>query len=114
MPLDPQQRLCLTDSQLRCFGEVSITRIEGDRVYADFTPQADFSAVESIFHDLEQAANDQLFTLAGKLSEKIDALGMRLTSADGGEQLELCDVQIMNGRNLCCRVPNLALIHRAC
>lgn len=109
MPHDPQEQLCLTDSQSRCFGEVSIRRIEGDRVFDDFTPQADFSAIKPMFDELEQAANEQMFTLAGKLSEQINALGMRLTSSDG-EQLELCDVQIMNGRNLCCRVPNLALI----
>jgi hypothetical protein len=110
MPLDPQQRLCLIDSQSRCFGDVSITRIEGDRVFAKFTARADFSAVSPVFDELEQAANDQMFTLAGELSKKIDVLGLRLTSADGGEQLELCDVQIMNGSDLCCRVPNLALM----
>jgi hypothetical protein len=110
MPLDPQEQLRLTDSQSRYFGEVSIRRIEGNRVFADFTPRSDFSAIKSMFDELKLAANDQMFTSAGELSAKIDALGLRLMSSEGGEQLELCDVQIMNDRNLCCRVPNLALI----
>src|SRR5262245_43335432 len=110
MPLDPQQDSHLVDSQGRCLGTVSIERIEGDRVFAAFVSGKDFAAVDSLFGEFEEAVNDQLFHEADRLSLAIDALGLRLTSVDGKDSLELRDVQIMNATNLSCRVPNLFLV----
>jgi hypothetical protein len=110
MPLDPQRTLRLVDPQGRCLGNVSIRRIEANRVFAEFSPAAEFARVEELFHDLEEAVNEQLFSLADRLSAEIDRLGLRLASADGSEHVEVCDAQIMNRRDLCLRIPNLALI----
>lgn len=110
MPLDPRQTVRLTDSKGRYLGAVSIQRIEGNRVFARFSPAADFALVERLFLDLEEAANDQLFSSVDQISGDVDRLGLRLASEDCSEQLELRDVQIMNRHDLSCRVPNLALI----
>ena len=110
MPLDPQQTVRLIDSDGRHLGDVSLARIEGNRVFGRFSRGQDFAAVEALFRDWEEAVNDQMFTLVDRLSGEIDRLRLRLTSPDGSEQLQLCDVQLTNEYELCCRVPNLALI----
>jgi hypothetical protein len=109
MPLDPQEELRLIDSQGRCLGSVSIERIEGDRVFGEFVASADFADASAMFREFEEAVNDQLFPEADRLSREIDALGLRLASADVNDSLLLGDVQIMNDTDLSCRVPNLGL-----
>jgi hypothetical protein len=109
MPLDPQHDVHLTEAQGRMLGRVSIQRIEGNRVFGSFAPEADYASVRAVFKALEEAANDQLFDEADRLSQQIDRFGLRLLGANAAEQLIVCDVQIMNGRDLCCRIPNLAL-----
>jgi hypothetical protein len=108
MPLNPQGTVYLTDAQRRFLGQVFIERTEGDRVFGRFAPQADFAAVRSLFEELEEAANGQMFSEADRLAEQIDRLGLHLAGY-GAEQLAICDVQIMGESTLCCRVPNLAL-----
>jgi hypothetical protein len=110
MPLDSQQTLRLVDPQGTCLGDVSVRRIEADRVFAEFSPAADFARGEKLFRDLEEAVDEQLFSEADRLSAEIDRLGLRLASADGSEHVEVRDTQIMNRRDLCLRIPNLALI----
>jgi hypothetical protein len=109
MPLDPQQTLDLTDHQGRCLGRVSIDRIEGNRLFGRFTAEQEFVEVQRLFRDLEEAVNDQIFSLVDKLSGDIDRLELKLASPDRAEQLQVCDTQIMNGTDFCCRVPNLGL-----
>ncbi|MBW3541148.1 MAG: hypothetical protein KY476_12840 [Planctomycetes bacterium] len=110
MPVDLREEVELVDSQGRKFGRVGIDRIEGDRLFATFSALPEFAAVRPLFERLEQAANDQVFAIVDQLSDDIDRLGLRLVSPDGADQLQLNDVQIMNETDLCCRVPNLALI----
>ena len=110
MPLDPRQTLSLVDSDGRCLGEVSIERIEGNRIFGRFSRGHNFAAVETLFCQWEEAVNDQMFSLVDQLTREIDRLGLRLASPDGSEQLKLCDVQISNAGDLCCRIPNLGLI----
>jgi len=109
MPLDPQQDVRLVDAQGRCLGSVSIERIEGDRVFGQLVADLDFTAVRQVFQEFEDAVNNQLFAEADRLSREIDELGLRLASVDGSEALQLGDVQLMNGSDLSCRVPNLGL-----
>ncbi len=109
MPLDPQETAFLTDAQGRSLGRVSIGRIEGDRVFGRFAPEAEFASVRWLFAEFEQAVNDQVFSEADRLAGEIDRLGLRLSGAGGAEGLELRDVQIMEASVFCCRVPNLAL-----
>ncbi len=109
MSLDPRQDLRLKDGQQRCLGRVSIVRIEGDRVFGTFVAEPDFQLVASIFRDFEEAVNNQLFREVDRLACDIEALDLRLTSADGNDSLDIGDVQIMNGTDLTCRVPNLGL-----
>jgi hypothetical protein len=96
-------------------GRVSIERIEGDRLFGRFVPEADFAAVRSIFEQLEEAADGQLFGEADRRAEQIDRLGLSLKGSGASEELAVCDVQIMGESAFCCRVPNLALtqLHRA-
>lgn len=109
MALDPQQNLHLIDSSGNTLGSVSIVRIEGDRVFAQFSAGAGFARVATKLREFEEAVNDQLFDEADRLSREIDSLGLRLASVDGINSLQLEDVQIMNGTDLSCRVPNLGL-----
>jgi len=113
MPLDPEQMARLVDSTGRHLGDVFIERIEGNRLYARFCRVQGFSAVESLFLDWEEAVNDQMFSIVDRLSGRIDQLGLRLMSSDGVDVLEVSDVQIMNGHDLCCRVPNLVLMQHS-
>ena len=109
MALDPQETVYLIDSAGRRLGEVSIQRIEGDRVHGRFAANSQFDDVREVFEDFEEAVNEQLFHEADRLSVAIDELGLHLSSADAGETLELQDTQIMNDADLSCRVPNLGL-----
>lgn len=109
MALDPQQELHLVDATGKTLGSVSIERIEGDRVFARFSPASDFAGAQLKFRQFEEAANDQLFHEVDRLSREIDSLGLRLASVDGTNSLHLDDVQIMNDADLSCRVPNLGL-----
>ncbi len=109
MPLDPQGTVHLTDAQRRSLGQVFIERTEGDRVFGRFVPEPAFAAVRSLFEELEEAANGQMFTEAGRLADEIDRLGLHLTGFGATEELAVRDVQIMGQSGLCCRVPNLAL-----
>jgi hypothetical protein len=109
MPLDPQEAVHLTDAQGRQLGRVSIDRIEGNRVFGRFTPEAGFAPLRALFEGLEEAANDQLFSEADRLGQQIDRLGLHLSGSGPAEQLVVCDVQIMNTSAFCCRIPHLAL-----
>ena len=110
MPIDPQQDVQLMDVRGHRLGSVAIQRIEGDRVFGRFSAGPDFAAVEGMFQQFEDAVNDQLFPEADRVGRQIDQLGLRLSSADGSETLQLGDVQIMNGSDFLCRIPNLGLI----
>lgn len=109
MPLDPQKAVYLTDAQGRELGRVSIDRIEGNRVFGRFTPEAGFAPLRALFAELEEAANDQLFSEADRLYQQIEHLGLRLSGSGPADQLAVCDVQIMNTCAFCCRIPHLAL-----
>jgi hypothetical protein len=110
MALDPKQSVELVDMQGRLLGQVSIKRIEGNRLFGRFEPALDFRAVERLFSGLDEAVNDQLFVEADALSRRIDDLGLKLVSTERCEQLELRNVQLMNGSDLSCEIPNLGLI----
>ena len=110
MPLDPAQTARLLDSDSGHLGDVAIERIEANRLYGRLSRVRDFAAVETLFLDLEEAVNGQVFSIVDRLCGEIDRLGLRLTSPDGTDRLEVTDVQIMNGNELCCRVPDLVLM----
>ncbi|HPM80464.1 MAG TPA: hypothetical protein PLF81_07170 [Candidatus Anammoximicrobium sp.] len=109
MPLDTQQAVYLTDLQGRSLGQLSIDRIERDRLFGRFTPTAEFESVRPLFDELEAAVNEQLFHEADRLSGAIDQLGLQLAGSGATDQLTVCDVQVMNESAFCCRIPNLAL-----
>jgi len=109
MPLDPRQTSLLTDACGQSLGQVSIERIEGNRLFGRFTAGADFGGVRCLFEKLEEAVNDQVFGDADRLAEQIDRLDLRLAGTGPAEQLALRDVQIMDGSAFCCKVPGLAL-----
>jgi len=72
MALDPQQNLHLIDSPGNMLGSVSIVRIEGDRVFAQFSAGAGFARVELKLREFEEAVNDQLFDEADHPLHRID------------------------------------------
>ena len=109
MPLDPRGTVYLTDAQRRSLGQVVIERTEGDRVFGRFAPGPEFAALRSLFEELEEAANGQMFSEANRLADAIDRLGLHLSGYGPSEELAVCDVQIMGQSALYCRVPNLAL-----
>jgi hypothetical protein len=97
MPLQPLQRLHLRDAQGRRLGEVVIDRIEGDLVFGSFTPGPEFAAVQAMFAEFVEAANEQLLSIVARLDDEIKRLGLRLNAPDGAEMPAIRDVQIADG-----------------
>jgi hypothetical protein len=98
MPLSSQQALALWDSQDRELGRVVVDRVEGDLVFGRFTPGPGYPAVERLFAEYVEAANDQLLSIVGELDRAVAALGLHLRSPDKGLRLPpICDVQVGEG-----------------
>jgi hypothetical protein len=95
--LQPQQAVSLFDNQGRDLGRVVIDRIEGDLVFADFTPGPDYPAAERLFAEYAEAANEQLLGVVGDLDAAIATLGLHLCSPDHPRLPTIYDVQIADG-----------------
>lgn len=107
MTLTRNQQVQLLNNNRRCLGLVTVERVEGDRLFGQFAAQPEFSAVERLFREFEDAVNQQLFSHAGDISTSIDSLGLRLAVPGDGALLEIDDVQLMNGRKFCCRLKGM-------
>ncbi|MBI1917170.1 MAG: hypothetical protein HYS12_20895 [Planctomycetes bacterium] len=97
MSLKPQQRLELLDGHRRTLGRVEIERVQGDLVFGRFTPAEDFVAVEGLFADYIEAANDQLLSAVADLDQTIASLGLSFRAEDGSDLVGIADVQIGEG-----------------
>lgn len=97
MSLQRQQIVFLSDRLDRDFGRMAIDRIEGDLVFGQFTPGADYPEVAHLFSEYVQAANEQMLSVVGELDGAIGALGLRLHSPGGTDLPAVHDVQIGEG-----------------
>ena len=113
MAVDPLDELHLTDPSGICLGSIAIDRIEGHRVIGQFRPAASFVGIRPLFERFENALGDQLFHDVESISHEIERLGLSLKSPDGTECFLIEDLQIINGSELSCIVPNLAIIQVA-
>lgn len=97
MSLKPQQQLELLDSHRRTLGRVEVECVQDDLVFGRFTAAPDFAAVERLFADYLEAANDQLLSIIADLDRKISSLGLSFRTEDSSDLVGIADVQIGEG-----------------
>ncbi|MDN2699969.1 hypothetical protein O0882_27030 [Janthinobacterium sp. SUN073] len=68
---------------------------EKELVLGDFLPVAAFSAYATLFKNLEQAANDQLFVEVDRLEQEIQACDFCVLDTNNGMKRKVADLQIM-------------------
>jgi hypothetical protein len=81
-------------TQLRQICQITIERNEENLILGKFVPSPDFSAIEHLFEDFEEAVNLQALSVVDELDTKIVALGLYLRTPDGLQRIEIHDVQI--------------------
>jgi hypothetical protein len=97
MSLQPKQALSLRDRQDRDLGHVVIEQLKDDLVFGRFSPGKDFPAVEQLFADYVECANEQLLSHVGELDARIAALVLRLCADEDASLPSIFDVQIGAG-----------------
>jgi hypothetical protein len=98
MVFQPNQVLLLMDNLNRRLGQVTIERVEGNLVLGQFEPGPDYPAVEQLFAEYIEAANEQLLSVVGDLDATIRQLGLRLFCPGVAPLPAIDDVQIGMGR----------------
>lgn len=84
----------LIDAQQRQIGQVTIERNKGNPILGKFVPGSDFSAMEHLLQDFEEAVNLQALSIVDELDTEIPALGLHLCFPDRSPRIEIHDVQI--------------------
>jgi hypothetical protein len=97
MPLQPQQRVSLSDRENQELGQVLIEQVNGDLVSGRFMPGRHFASVERLFTEHVEAANEQLLNTVRELEAAIGALGLHLVSPGRTDLPPIHDVQIGAG-----------------
>jgi len=97
MHLQATQTVDLLDRKNRRLGLVTIERVDDDFVLGSFEPSPEFAAVEPLFSELVEAANEQLFHRVDDLDSAIAQLGLHLGTANGAPLPAISDVQIADG-----------------
>jgi hypothetical protein len=108
--MQPQagRTLELLDARQRRIGQLTVEGGEDDLLVGRFVPGPAFPAVERLFRDFEQAVNAQALRVVDQLDADIGALGLQLRPSEGGERLEIHDVQIWSDGGMSCRLGGVA------
>jgi len=109
MKLYAEQMVYLIDLQQRQIGQITIERNEEDLIFGKFVPGSDFSIVESLFQDFEEAVSLQALSVVDELDAKIAALGLHLSTPDGSQRIEIHDVQIWSDGDITCKLHDRTL-----
>src|SRR4051812_34897370 len=110
MQLHPGAVLVLTSGNGRVVGRVTVSAAGDDLVLGKLAPGPEFPAVENLFRELQEAAEQQMLSIADKIGQTIDAPGWQLRAADGSAVLAVHDVQVMNGQDFSCRLLHPAAL----
>ena len=94
MVLHSEQVADLIDRQGRAIGRITVTHHESSRIFGKFAPGPDFSAVERLFQDFEEAVELQALSVVDELDREIAALGLGLRLPGKSQRAEVHDVQI--------------------
>jgi hypothetical protein len=113
MMREAQARFQLVDSRQRQLGEIVIERNEEELLFGEFIRGPDYSDVEQLFRQFDEAVNLQALRKVDELDAAISALGLHLRSLDGSQQLAIKDVQIWSDGSITCRLlgPTLAEVN---
>ena len=109
MKLYAKQMIYLIDVRQRQIGQIMIERDEDGLIFGKFVPGSDFSAVEPLFQDFEEAVNLQAFSVVDELDTEIAALGLHLRTLDGLQRIEIHDVQIWSDSDITCKLCDRTL-----
>ncbi|MBM3237347.1 hypothetical protein FJZ31_13725 [Candidatus Poribacteria bacterium] len=109
MKLYAEQRVYLIDAQQRQIGKITIERNEDNLIFGKFVPGSDFSAVNRLFQDFEEAANLQALSVVDELDTEIAALGLHLCTSDGSQHIKIHDVQIWSDGDITYRLCDRTL-----
>src|SRR5438105_13097441 len=77
---------------------MTVDRMEGNLVLGQFMAGPDYPAVERLFADYVEAANEQLLSIVGELDACIQQLGLHLRCPGAATLPAIDDVQIGLGR----------------
>lgn len=99
-----EQALQLTDGQRRNIGEVQIDSQEDQLLTGEFAPGPDFSRVEELFQQFEEAVNVQALGVVDRLGEQIAALGLQLYSPEQRQSVKIHDVQLWSDGGFSCQL----------
>lgn len=86
--------LTLSDRSGTILGEIVVLS-ENALVLGTLLPTAAFAAYATLFKNLEQAANDQLFVEADRLEQEIQSCDFCVLDTHSGMQRNIADLQIM-------------------
>jgi hypothetical protein len=104
-----QKRFQIIDAQQRLVGETVIECIDKDLLAGRLIPGPEYSCLEHLFREFEEAANLQALHRVDELDAVIGGLGLHLRSLDGSRGPAIRDMQIWSDGAITCRLVDSAL-----
>jgi len=94
----------LLDREGHIWGKIRVKEIRDNLVLGQFFPEPEFSRLQHLFSEYEDAVNQMVFSVLDNLEEAIDSQGLHLCTTEEEGKLDLYDVQIMNKKDISFRI----------